>query len=161
MKTLSSFIIGFLPFVLLAGFAFAQSTVNQGAPGTQGAWPVRFVTPTFPSDGGAPSGFTASAVYPYPCATTSPNKVTFQDGGSQNIPATGATNRLYTVVCNSRDNSSGNVRCRADGTAPANTVGTAGDVLGVGDCVAYTNSSGAPIQCIGASLYVTSFECVR
>lgn len=157
MKTFLAFAVGFF---ISASVAFAQK-VDQGAPGSQGAWPVRFVTPTFPTDGGTSTSYSTVSVYPYPCATTSPNKVTYQDGGVQNVPTTAATNRLYTIVCNSKDNSSGNLRCRADGTNPTTTVGTIGDVLSVGDCIPYTNPSGFPVKCIGTNLYVTSFECVR
>lgn len=155
-----AFVVG---FILSATFAFAQTTtiVNQGAPGNQGAWPVRFSPPLFPSDGGSGTGATAVAVYPYPCNQTSPNKQTYQDGGVQNVPTTAATNRLYTIICNSKDNSSGNLRCRADGTSPTNVVGSAGDVLGAGDCIPYTNPSGSPVKCIGSGLYVSSFECVQ
>lgn len=68
--------------------------------------------------------------------------------------------RYYTVVCNSKDNTSGNIRCRADdaGTVSA-TVGTVGDVLGVGDCIHYTNPVSLRIYCIGTSVYATTFEC--
>lgn len=147
----------------IASLAYAQTTTtaNQGSPGNQGAWPVRFVSPTFPGDGGTSTSYSTVSVYPYPCATTSPNKVTYQDGGVQNVPTTAASNRLYTIVCNSKDNSTGNLRCRADGTAPTTTVGSIGDVLAVGDCIPYTNPSGFPVKCIGSNLYVTSFECVR
>lgn len=159
MKTFLAFAVG---LCLAATFAWAQtSTVNQGAPGTQGAWPVKFIGPTFPTDGGSSTAFTPAAVYPYPCAKTSPDKLTYQDGGVQNTPATGATNRLYTIICNSKDNSSGNLRCRSDGTNPVNAPGTIGDVLGVGDCIPYTNPAGSPVKCIGTALYVTSFECVQ
>lgn len=159
MRTFA-FVIGFL---LAASFASAQGQVkaDQGAPGNQGAWPVRFVTPSFPTDGGTSTSYSTVSVYPYPCATTSPNKVTYQDAGVQNIPTTATANRLYTIVCNSKDNTSGNLRCRADGTAPVMAAGEIGDVLAVGDCIPYTNPSGFPVKCIGSNLYVTSFECVR
>ncbi len=157
--TLYAFFIGFF---FAASYSFAQVvTANQGSPGNQGAWPVRFETPTFPSDGGLPSSSTSVAVYPYPCATSSPNKIVYMDAGVQNTPSTSATRRLYTVVCNSRENISGNLKCRADGTNPTTATGSAGDVLGVGDCVPYTNPSGFPVKCIGSNLYVTTYECVR
>ena len=157
-KQTLAFVVGFL---LSGAVAVGATTVDQGAPGNQGAWPVRFVSPSFPTDGGTSTSYSTVSVYPYPCANSSPNKVTYQDGGVQNIPTTSASNRLYTIVCNSKDNSSGNLRCRADGTSPTTTVGSIGDVLAVGDCIPYTNSSGFPVKCIGTNLYVTSFECVR
>lgn len=153
--------IAVLLLIFAATFAFADEKVNQGAPGNQGAWPVRIATPVFPTDGGSSSAYSSVSVYPYPCATTSPNKITYMDGGVQNVPATGASNRLYTVVTNSKENTTGTIKCRADGTNPSATVGTAGDVLGVGDAIPYTNPSGSPIKCIGSGLYVTTFECQR
>ena len=72
-----------------------------------------------------------------------------------------AETRSYTILCNSRDNSTGTIRCRADdGGVPAVTVGTVGDALSPGDCINYTNTVSQPIKCIGASTYLTSFECV-
>lgn len=158
MKTFSALIVG---FVLAASFAFAQQArVDQGAPGSQGAWPVRFATPAFPADGGLATGSTGS--YPYACATSSPNKVTSVSTTSVNVPTTAATNRMYTVLCNTRDNTTGNVRCRADNVIPGIDAGAAGDVLGVGDCISYTNPSGAPIKCIAAAaMTVSTYECVK
>lgn len=158
MKTAFAFLLG---FILSASFAAAGTTVDQGQPGTQGAWPVRFIAPVFPTDGGTSTSYSTVSTYPYPCAISSPNKVTYQDGGVQNVPTTAVTNRLYVVVCNTKDNSSGNLRCRADGTNPTTTTGSVGDVLGVGDCISYTNPSGFPVKCIGSNLYVSSYECVR
>lgn len=53
MKTVSRYLTFFLlaALVILGTKALAQQTVNQGAPGTQGPWPVTPVTGTF-SDGG-------------------------------------------------------------------------------------------------------------
>jgi len=152
-----------LVFCFAAFTTFAATQVDQGAPGNQGAWKVTLngSAPVFPSDGGTPTGTSYSAVYPYPCRTTSPNKVVYHDGGSQNVPGTSATSRLYTVVCNTRDNTTGNLRCRADGTTPTVTAGSAGDVLGVGDCISYTNPSGFPVKCVGLNLYSSTFECVQ
>lgn len=155
-KHIVAFIVGFF---ISSAVAFGASVVDQGAPGNQGPWSVKFVAPVFPADGGTAT--TSSGSYPYACATSSPNKVTYQDGGVQNVPGTAIANRLYTVVCNSRDNTTGNLRCRADGTAPTNATGAVGDVLGVGDCIPYTNPSGFPVKCIGSNLWVTSYECVR
>lgn len=76
-----------------------------------------------------------------------------------------APSRYYTVVCNSRDNTSGNVRCRADdGGVVTTTAGSIGDVLGVGDCITYSNpvpspSLWSPIHCIGGGIFATTFEC--
>lgn len=152
----AAFILG---FTLATGYVVAQSKVDQGRPGTQGPWPVTLTSPTYPSDGGYPSGTTGTATYPYPCSQAV-QATYLMDAGSINIGL--ASTRLYTIVCNSRDNSTGNVRCRADsdGGVVATTVGTTGDVLSTGDCISYTNPPGVPIRCIGGGVYVTSFECV-
>jgi hypothetical protein len=83
------------------------------------------------------------------------------DAGVQNMPTTASANRLYSIICNSRDNTSGNLRCRMDGTNPTTVVGSVGDVLSVGDCIPYTNPQGAVIKCIGTSIWATGFECIR
>jgi hypothetical protein len=152
----AAFILG---FTLATGYVVAQSKVDQGRPGTQGPWPVTLASPSYPSDGGYPSGTTGTATYPYPCSQAVQN-VYVMDAGSINIGT--ASSRLYTIVCNSRDNTSGNIRCRvdSDGGVPTTTVGSTGDVLSTGDCISYTNPPGVPIRCIGASVYLTSFECV-
>ena len=68
--------------------------------------------------------------------------------------------RYYTIVCNSKDNTSGNLRCRADDAGVVSTTaGSIGDVLGVGDCINYSNSVANPIHCIGGGIYATTFEC--
>jgi hypothetical protein len=82
------------------------------------------------------------------------------DGGVISVGGAAAS-RLYTVVCNSKESDTGNIKCRADdGGLPSLDEGTVGDVLGVGDCMTYSQRS-APIDCIGAGQFVTSFECVR
>jgi hypothetical protein len=157
MKTLLAFVVG---FVLASGFVYAQTTTaNQGAPGNQGAWYVRNAVPTFPADGGVGGG--AAGVFPYACSTSSPNKTTTVSTAAS-VPTSAASNRLYVVLCNTRENSSGTVKCRADGTTPIVDAGAPGDVLGVGDCIAYTNPSGFPVKCVAASSeYVSSYECVK
>jgi len=91
--------------------------------------------------------------------TNAVQAVYLMDGGPLTIGQ--ATARSYTVLCNSRDNTTGTIRCRADdGGVPVVTVGSVGDALSPGDCINYTNPVSKPIKCIGASTYLTSFECV-
>jgi hypothetical protein len=146
-------------FVVSTSLALAQNKVDQGAPGKQGAWPVTTTNASFPSDGGLPTGTSALATYPYPCSAVY-QAVYFMDAGIQTIGvAPGA--RLYTIACNSRDNSTGTIRCRADADAGVlvTTAGSIGDALSPGDCISYTNPRGKPIRCIGATTYLMSFEC--
>lgn len=148
-----------LGFALASAYTVAQTKVDQGKPGNQGPWPVTIQSPFYPADGGAPSGVTPSATYPYPCSRAIQN-VYLTDGGQTVMGS--ASSRLYTIICNSRDNTTGNIRCRADadGGAVSATVGTVGDVLATGDCISYTNPPGVPIRCIGGGVYTTTFECV-
>jgi hypothetical protein len=148
-----------LGFTLAAGYVVAQSLVDQGKPGRQGPWPVTITSPTYPSDGGYPAGTTGTATYPYPCSqAVQTDYVT--DGAAQTMGS--APSRLYTIISNSLDNTSGNARCRADsdGGIPVVTAGTVGDVLSTGDCISYTNPPGVPIRCSGGGIYLTTFECV-
>lgn len=110
-----------------------------------------------PSDGGYTTGTSITMPQPYQCGTAV-QSVYVMDGGSVSVLSS-STARTYSVVCNSKDNSSGNVRCRADGLAASTTVGSAGTVLGVGDCVMYTNPASVPVYCAGSGLYVSTFEC--
>ena len=104
-------------------------------------------------DGGT-AGSGAQTYAPYQCSS-SVQTTYVMDGGAVTIGD--MSPRQYVVVCNSRENSSGTARCRADGTAPVTTAGSAGTVLAVGDCVPYTEST---VQCASSSgIYVTSYEC--
>ncbi len=146
----------FYAMIIGAGLGFAQTKVDQGKPGTQGSWPVTFSGPSFPADGGFPAGSTVVNDIPYQCGAASAQAVTRMDGGSNIV---GALNpRLYIVVCNSKDNTTGDIRCRADGV-PVITTGSPGTVLGIGDCVPFTNPGGLPVRCIGGSNYVSTYEC--
>lgn len=148
--------------------AWAQSVVNQGAPGKQGPWPVTISGGGFTgADGGG-----ALIVAPVQCRATA------LDGGvvhqimqvgvnAIQIPATPAAGRVYVNVCSSLQNTSTIlIKCRADSTAPVYNAGAtgAGDVLAVGDCVTYTAPTAANVvQCItniDAGNYVDTYECV-
>lgn len=141
-----------------SSLALAQQKVDQGAPGTQGPWPVKIIGGLLP-DGGSGSGN-----QPYQCAITSPNKTTLVDGGGTiTVPTTAQPFRIYTNVCNSPLNPVGTiVSCRADGTAPDTVAATGvGDVLNRGDCVTYTVSSARTIQCVAniVAAAVNTYEC--
>lgn len=143
--------------VSFALLAWGQTKVDQGKPGNQGSWPVTMGAPVYPSDGGVSS---AVGTFPYHCANSSPNTKVWMDGGAQTIGS--ATSRIYTIVTNNGDDlgaGTGIVKCRSDGTNPTLVAGTPGANLGVGVSVSYTNTSGAPISCIGTSLWVGGFEC--
>ncbi len=110
------------------------------------------------------SGSTPSpaAVYGRPCAANSVHSTTTGGVSSSNIPASPAANRYYIVVCNSRQNTSALVKCRADGTAPVMAVANAGDVLGNGDCILYMMNASQVVKCIAdtATTYITGYECL-
>jgi hypothetical protein len=146
---------GFISFTVVFSLTvFAQTKVDQGKPGTQGPWPVTMPT-TYPSDGGFPSGATGA---PYPCGPTSINGVTQMDGGSITIGT--LSRRLYIVICNSKENSSGNIKCRGDNTAASLTAGTPGTWLAVGDCIPFANPAGFTARCIGGNAnYASWYEC--
>lgn len=132
--------------VVTAGVASAQSTVNQGKSGTEGGWQSR----------------------PHVCSPSSPHTVTSVTADAGAVPATPSTKkRAYTVICNSKQNASGNIKCRVDGPAPTFAAGNAGDYLANGDCIKYTTSNrtdaGSPAVCISdtaAGVSVTTFECL-
>lgn len=149
----------FVVLALASLVAWAGSVVDQGSPGKSGAWPVTYSAPTFPSDGGNPTGTSSVATYPYPCSAV--YQATYlMDGGVVTV-GVAPTSRLYLIACNSRDNTSGNIRCRADADAGVlvTTAGSIGDVLSTGDCISYTNPVGRPVKCIGGGTYLTTFEC--
>lgn len=113
------------------------------------------------ADGGvAPSGESPAA--PFQCGQVY-QKTYLMDGGiiSMGVAPSGV-GRYYSIVCNSRDNSSGVVRCRADGADAgvlSTTAGSTGDVLSVGDCISYSNPTSVPFYCIGSGNWTTLFEC--
>lgn len=158
----NSGLIAWIGLALIATAAIAGTVVDQGSPGKSGPWPVTGATPTFPSDGGTVNGGSI-ATYPYHCANASPNTKIFMDAGVQTIGGfTDGGSRLYIVVTNNGDDlgaGSGSVKCRSDGVNPSLTAGAPGALLGVGSSITYTNSAGAPVKCIGSSLWVGGFEC--
>jgi len=110
----------------------------------------------FPADGGFPTtGYFPSA--PYPCGAASRNGAYRMDGGAVTLGS--VSPRVYIVACNSKENTSGDIKCRGDGTAPSLSAGSPGVLLSVGDCVPYANTSGVAVKCIGGSNYVSTYEC--
>lgn len=123
--------------VAASALAIAGNPVDQGSPGKQGGWPV--------------------ANYPYTCGS-SYQAVYQTDAGVLTVGV--APRRLYIVVCNSQDNTSGVIRCRADdGGVPLIDAGSIGTTLSIGDCVSYTNPVSKPVKCIGTGAYLETFEC--
>lgn len=110
-----------------------------------------------PADGGYTVHTNTVSSAPYQCGSTSQHTSYLMDAGALVVGS--LTQRVYTSVCNSRDNSSGLIRCRADGVNPTTVAGSPGSVLNPGDCVVFTNPGGRPIYCIGSSTYVTAYEC--
>ncbi len=120
---------------------------------------IPFVASLLGFSGSTPS---PTAVYGRPCATASVHTSTTGGVASVNVPASPATGRYYITVCNSRQNSSQLIKCRADGVAPVMAVTNPGDVLGVGDCILYMTNTSQVIKCIadGATTYITGYECL-
>lgn len=97
---------------------------------------------------------------PFQCPHVYQNTYLMDGGIIEMGRAPSGVGRYYTIVCNSKDNTSGNLRCRADDAGVVSTTaGSIGDVLGVGDCINYSNPVANPIHCIGGSIYATTFEC--
>lgn len=130
--------------------AFAQNSVDQGAPGNQGPWPVV---------GGLDGGFLGS-VAPYTCAGVG-HKVTLVSGAAVDCPSTQLATRKYIRLCNSSENTNSIAKIRVDGTDPIIGSTTAGDALLTGDCVDYPISAAVTPRCIsnGTNIAVTAFEC--
>lgn len=96
---------------------------------------------------------------PANCSTVTQTAVSVTTAAAA-VPAAQATSRAYVVICNSKVNSSGLIKCRADGSAPVYASG-AGDVLDVGDCIPYAVAASVTPQCIAntGTVVTTTFEC--
>lgn len=142
-----------LTMLSMGGYALAQQLVDQGQPGTQGAWPVSI----------AGSSSSVVSTQPRTCTASSAHKTTTVGGSSINVPAANTASRIYIVVCNSPQNAStAVVKCRSDNTAVVYASGNPGDVLQFGDCVTYSASDANTIRCIAdaAGREVITYECV-
>lgn len=119
---------------------------------------TRIEPPIYPSDGGQVILPSVISTTDYACGAGSTNSLYTLDSG---VLAVGVlAQRVYIEVCNSRDNAYSQVRCRSDGVAPVNSVGTLGELLNVGECVTYGNPGGRSVQCIGnAGTFLTTYEC--
>lgn len=135
-------------------------TVAQGQGQDGGAWNSSLQPPTFPTDGGYTQYANVAHTVGYQCGPTTAQTVATMNGFGP-ITVGAIETRIYTTVCNSKDNDTATIiRCRADGTSPVLAVGTPGNVLGYGDCVTYPNPSAQVIQCIGPdATYVSVYEC--
>lgn len=149
-----------LAAVLVGAVAIGQNvTVNQGAPGNYGPWPVT-VSGGIVVDGGVTITGTISTT-PALC-TTSAHKVTSVSGTAVNCPGTQLTGRRYVWLCNSLENTGTPIiKIRVDGTSPVIGTGTAGDVLNVGDCITYAVGPSVVPQCISnaSGVAVDTYEC--
>ncbi len=159
---------------LLTVGAWAQQLVkaDQGKPGNQGPWPVTIVGGSgggSGSSGGAVTGPDGGAVIVQDLNCTAPveSVITFDGGGATPIPLTPLAGRRTIAICSSPKNTGSPFwTIRADGAAPVTTIGTAGQVLGTGDCINYTLAAtgadgGNPLHGIAdvASAVITSTEC--
>jgi hypothetical protein len=153
-----------ISFILLVGaWALAQQVVLiKGMDGT--SVPRTALTDTkgklVVTLGGAGSNVTT---LPAQCATASVQTAVTVDTtvGGTAVPTAQTANRAYVVICNSKVNSAGLIKCLVNGSAPIYASG-AGDVLDIGDCIPYAVAAGVTPKCIASagSLTITSFECV-
>jgi len=142
---------------VLVGTSAKGVYTNVGVDPTDGDLLVSTGIATWPTDGGYPINTSSVYASPYICSSTSRETSYVMDGGAITI---GTLNpRVYIVACNTSDNTTGVVRCRADGTAPIIDAGAPGTVLAVGACVPYSNPGGRAVKCIGTSNYVSAYEC--
>lgn len=152
--------------LLVAAIASAQVAVNQGRPGTQGAWPVTGVGGSSTSTG-VDGGVVQTT--PAKCAQTAADggtlhKNTVVGATAANVPAAQTAARIWIEICNSLQNSGNPIlKCRVDGVAPVAASTNPGDVLGIGDCAHYAIISSNVPQCISdtAGTNALSYECVE
>lgn len=138
---------------LAGGIAWAQNRViaDQGTPGNYGSWQV------------TGSGSGASFPTTLQQCTSRSHKITSVGVAASNCPSAQLASRRYIVICNSLENAGTPLlKIRVDGTDPVMGSGTAGDVLGVGDCVTYPIAASVVPRCIAsaAATATSSFECL-
>lgn len=154
MKTLYAVVLAVL-FAMTAR-AVAQQYVDQGAPGTQGPWPV-----TISGSGGGSGGLTA-ATYPQPCSSYVETNVSVSTSSTL-VPASSTASRVWVRICNSLLNTEGaQCVCSATGV-PTYAAASNGDQLAVSDCVLYNLAAASTPRCIcnGAGVRLTTAECVQ
>lgn len=135
--------------------AGAQTVVNQGAPGKQGAWPVTIV-------GGGSDGGTTGTVTVVPATCAIKENVISVGTSSTSCPPTQQTGRRSVFLCNGADNpGAGLVKVRTDGVAPTMTLGTPGTVLVKGTCISLPVDATKVPRCISdvSGTIVTTMEC--
>lgn len=157
-------VVGVLLVAFAAWAAGNIETANQGAPGTQGPWPV--TCSNCSGGGGSGDGGANSTVYNLPalCTATSPYAVTTTSATAGAVPASAAAGRSYIVVtltAGTVNPSTATVKCATNGAAVTLAATSPGDVLQYGDSTTYAAASTNVINCVGDAGYVvTSFECV-
>jgi len=148
--------------LVISAVAVGQQLVNQGKPGTQGAWPVACVSGCGGGGGGGSFPDGGIATFPVRCQASSPQAFTSVGLTAASVPLSPAGARVYTRLCVTLEASGVPlVKCRTDGVDPA--FGTSpGEVLSPGDCVTYSLAGASNIRCIanGASTPVSTYECI-
>lgn len=149
--------------MMLAGsMAVAGEIVDQGAPGNQGAWPIKCISgcqSTINVDGGLTVNATGTvtvdggyitAIDP---ACASPKDTFFipstVDGGV--CPPTPLSGRRSIILCNAVRNSTFGtpiITVTVDGTPPTPTINSPGQDLNVGDCITYNVPATTQTRCI-------------
>jgi hypothetical protein len=153
-----------LAVLLFAAAAVAQQLVDQGAPGTQGAWPVTLTGGSVIITLGD-AGLTINT-NTQPCTRI----VMTNDAGysttPQRVPASGPTaGRIWIRICNTILNSSGTVcTCATDSCPSSVAASVQGDVLATADCATYSlgvADGGLPCcVCNGSGIFLPAAECI-
>ncbi len=152
----AKFVVPLITFLLATSLVFAQQKIDQGKPGTQGAWPVVIAVTTLP-DGGV----TAAQPVKFFC-TTPKSGITIVDGGTvATLPADGGlSGRWFIRVCTTSKNANTPmIACTDDGQTPSIAFNGVGESIVWGDCHTYYTTNA--IQCVSdtALTGVTTEEC--
>lgn len=102
-----------------------------------------------------------SGSYPASCTVTQTAVNVVTTAGGTATPASQTASRAYVNICNSKVNTAGLIKCRADGTAPVYASG-AGVVLDIGDCVSFAVPDTVTPLCISSTgtVVTETTECV-
>lgn len=96
------------------------------------------------------------------CVSPTHSATLLNTSTSTAVPAIPLTSRRFAVLCNSPENTAGTLmKIRVDGLNPVIGAGNVGDVLQVGNCVAYNIQSTVAIKAISntSTTYLLSLEC--
>jgi len=162
-KQLAAFVLASLVFV---GLAYPQTLVksDQGRPGNQGPWPVTGTFSSVGPDGGA------VIIQELSCTGAVETVLVFDGGDASRCPTFPLAGRRTVTLCSSPKNTGTPYwTIRADSVWPTTAAGSAGQVLGNGDCVMYVMGSavgidagvGANLNCIAdtSNAILTMTEC--